>query len=81
VQEHVVERRRHPTDRRATLVALTKQGQRAAAAWQAGYQEVGALLFAGLDADELGRFAATVDILLQRLRDGPASTTLDGDVG
>src|SRR6516162_4053172 len=62
----LVARRPHPTDRRATLVELTEQGQRAAVAWQAGYQEVGALLFAGHDAVELGRFAATLDILLQR---------------
>jgi DNA-binding MarR family transcriptional regulator len=66
----LVARRPHPTDRRATLVELTEQGQRAAAAWHAGYQEVGVLLFAGLDADELGRFAATVGVLLQRLREG-----------
>jgi DNA-binding MarR family transcriptional regulator len=65
----LVVRRPHPTDRRATLVALTQQGVRAAAAWQAGYQDVGVLLFADLASDELARFAATLDTLLQRLRD------------
>lgn len=65
----LVVRRPHPTDRRATLVALTQQGERAAAAWQAGYQDVGVLLFADLASDELARFAATLDTLLQRLRD------------
>jgi DNA-binding MarR family transcriptional regulator len=64
----LVARQPHPTDRRATLVALTEQGQRAAMDWQAGYQGVGTLLFADLDAGELARFVTTVDLLLQRLR-------------
>ncbi len=75
----LVVRRPHPSDRRATLVALTEQGERAAAAWQAGYQDVGALLFADIEPAELGRFAATLDILLKRLRDDTAVTALDGD--
>jgi DNA-binding MarR family transcriptional regulator len=72
----LVARQPHPTDRRATLVALTEQGQRAAVDWQAGYQGVGQMLFAGLDAAELTRFVATVDTLLQRLR---TQTTSIGD--
>ncbi|MGE5333189.1 MAG: MarR family winged helix-turn-helix transcriptional regulator [Nitrososphaerota archaeon] len=75
----LVVRRPHPSDRRATLVALTEQGRRAAADWQAGYQEVGTLLFADLGPAELGRFAATLDILLKRLRDGTAGTAADGN--
>lgn len=75
----LVVRRPHPSDRRATLVALTEQGERAAAAWQAGYQDVGALLFADIEPGELGRFATTLDILLKRLRSGIAVTAMDGD--
>lgn len=69
----LVARRPHPTDRRATLVALTKQGERAAADWQAGYQDVGKILFAELDPAELAAFAATLETLLLRLRNGAAA--------
>src|SRR5262249_27509713 len=65
----LVMRRPHPTDRRATLVALTEQGERAAATWQSSYYELGQVLFAHLSAGELARFATTVEALLQRLRD------------
>jgi len=64
----LVVRQPHPTDRRATLVALTAPGERAAAAWQLGYQEVGAILFSELEPEELARFASTLDTLLQRLQ-------------
>jgi DNA-binding MarR family transcriptional regulator len=70
----LVARQPHPTDRRATLVALTAQGQRAAAAWQADYQDVGTLLFAKLEPAELARFATTLDTLLQRLRESAGIT-------
>lgn len=79
----LVVRRPHPTDRRATLVVLTEQGERAAAAWQAGYQKVGQLLFADLDAADLVQFAATLDILFQRLSEGGSftGTSTEADTG
>jgi DNA-binding MarR family transcriptional regulator len=75
----LVTRRPHPTDRRATLVTLTEQGERAAADWQAGYQEVGRLLFSDLDPAELARFAATLDTLLQRIRAAAPAAATDTD--
>jgi DNA-binding MarR family transcriptional regulator len=62
-----VVRRPHPTDRRATLVALTERGEHAAASWQEGYQKLGQILFADLDPAELAHFAATLAAMLQRL--------------
>ena len=63
----VVAAAHRPTEGRA-LVALTQQGERAAAAWRRATRMWG-LLFADLASDELARFAATLDTLLQRLRD------------
>jgi DNA-binding MarR family transcriptional regulator len=72
--EELVTRRPHPTDRRATLVTLTKRGGMIASEWQAGYQEQAERLFAGLDAIEVAGFVATLDRVLERLRDeGSAS--------
>ncbi len=68
-----------PTDRRATLVELTERGRTAAATWQAEYQELATRLFADLAAADLARFAATLDRMLDRLRDGASapSATVD----
>ena len=69
----------HPTDRRATLVELTERGRTAAATWRAQYQELATRLFADLAAGDLARFAATLDRVLDRLRDGTSapSPTVD----
>jgi DNA-binding MarR family transcriptional regulator len=72
--EELVTRRPHPTDRRATLVTLTRRGGRIASEWQAGHDELAERLFAGVDATEVAGFVATLDRVLERLRDeGPAS--------
>jgi DNA-binding MarR family transcriptional regulator len=79
----LVTREPHPTDRRATLVHLTERGRAAAADWQSGYQALASLLFADLDAADLSRFAATIDLLLARLRAGaeagPSAEPGDGE--
>jgi DNA-binding MarR family transcriptional regulator len=67
----LVARRPHPTDRRATLVTLTKRGSTVAAQWQAEYQKLAAALFGDLSQAEIGSFLATLDRLLERL---PASS-------
>jgi DNA-binding MarR family transcriptional regulator len=48
----LVERRPHPTDRRATLVALTDAGDAVCGQQLAGHQERAAQLFAVLEPDE-----------------------------
>lgn len=65
----LVARGPHPTDRRATLVSLTAQGQAAAAWMQAGYQELAANLFAHLSGAELAAFTSVLDRTLGRLRE------------
>ena len=68
-----VRRGAHPTDRRATLVELTEQGRSAAAAMDAGYQQLAALLFADLTDADLTSFVATLDRVLSRLREAAAA--------
>jgi DNA-binding MarR family transcriptional regulator len=71
----LVARDPHPTDRRATLVTLTERGRRIASEWQAGYQELAERLFAGLHGAEGAGFVATLDRILERLRDQDPSST------
>ena len=68
-----VRRGAHPTDRRATLVELTEQGQTAAAAMDAGHQQFAALLFADLTDADLTSFVAALDRVLVRLREAAAA--------
>jgi DNA-binding MarR family transcriptional regulator len=72
---NLVARKPHPTDRRATLVTLTGRGQRIASEWQAGYQELAERLFAGLEASDVAGFVATLDRVLDRLRDEDANSS------
>jgi DNA-binding MarR family transcriptional regulator len=71
----LVARKPHPTDRRATLVTLTGRGQRIASEWQAGYEELAERLFAGLEASDVAGFVATLDRVLDRLRDEDANSS------
>lgn len=66
----LVARGAHPTDRRATLVTLTRQGKAAAALMQADYGKVAASLFAELSGADLATFVRVVDQTLGRLREG-----------
>jgi DNA-binding MarR family transcriptional regulator len=70
----LVAREPHPTDRRATLVTLTGRGRGIAAEWQAGYRELAGRLFAEVDATEVAGFVATLDRVLDQLRDEDASS-------
>ena len=65
----IAARNPHPSDRRATLVALTPQGEEMAAAWEAGYQALAAHLLAGIGRDDLGRLSAALDQVVSRLRE------------
>lgn len=70
----LVARNPHPSDRRATLVALTEAGKETVADWQGEYQDLAAELFAGLSATELRRLVTTLDKVLARLRDSASGT-------
>ncbi|MGH3326965.1 MAG: MarR family winged helix-turn-helix transcriptional regulator [Streptomycetales bacterium] len=65
----LVMRRRHPTDRRATLVTLTDQGRTAAAAMHVEYQHGAARLLGDVPAADLTSFVTTLDHVLGRLHD------------
>ncbi len=64
----LVARGPHPTDRRATLVSLTRPGKAAAARMQAEYGKLAAGLFSDLKGEELEVFVGVVDHTLRRLR-------------
>jgi DNA-binding MarR family transcriptional regulator len=63
----LVERRAHPTDRRATLVTLTDTGARMAAPMDAGYRAMGRELFEDFTADEFRAFVSGMDRILARI--------------
>lgn len=67
----LVERRPHPTDRRATLVALTDAGATVATEWHTDYQRGAARLFNGVSETDLATFVAVLDTVLGRLSDRP----------
>lgn len=63
-----VARRPHPTDRRATLVALTDHGAEVAATLAAGQVEFADQLFGGIEPGELAAFVRTLGATVERLR-------------
>lgn len=63
----------HPSDRRATLVALTRKGTRAAARWQSGFRDLGTDLFADLSHDDVESFADALEHVVARLREWTTS--------
>jgi DNA-binding MarR family transcriptional regulator len=63
----LVVREPHPTDRRATLVSLTRRGKSEVARMQAGSEALAGRLFAGLASADLATFAAVLDVVLIRL--------------
>jgi DNA-binding MarR family transcriptional regulator len=69
----LVERRPHPTDRRATLVTLTHAGSQAAATMDAGYEATGRELFNDFAEDELRAFVSGMDRVLGRIRKASGS--------
>jgi DNA-binding MarR family transcriptional regulator len=71
-----VARGAHPTDRRATIVALTEQGNSVAAALHAEEQAFARMMFEDVADGELSDFVATLDRVLEWLR-GPGPTAPD----
>jgi DNA-binding MarR family transcriptional regulator len=65
----LVERRPHPTDRRAALVTLTDAGSDMASTMDAGYQATASQLFDDFEAKDLTDFVASMDRVIARLRD------------
>ena len=63
----LVERRPHPTDRRAIHVTLNEQGEAAAADWTARSRELAEQLFSDVNRDDLKTLVAVIDVVLQRL--------------
>jgi DNA-binding MarR family transcriptional regulator len=63
----LVVRAPHPTDRRATLVTLTRRGDESAAAMAADYRTGAKDLFGTIDPTALTGFVTTADGLLARL--------------
>ena len=66
----LVNRGPHPTDRRATLVRLTKKGTDLATAWQAERQQGTATLLGDIPKNQLMQFVETLDRVLSRMRTG-----------
>jgi DNA-binding MarR family transcriptional regulator len=62
-----VERRAHPSDRRATLVALTDKGTATMGGLREEYDQGAARLFDGVAPSDLEGFVATADHLLARI--------------
>jgi DNA-binding MarR family transcriptional regulator len=71
----LVERRAHPTDRRATLVTLTDAGAQIAASMDAGHWAMGRELFDDFSEGELRAFASGMGQILGRIG---ASNDSDG---
>lgn len=64
-----VTRKPHPTDRRATLVTLTRHGQAVASGWSAEHRQGAGQLFGDISPADLATFVAVLDQVLARLRD------------
>jgi DNA-binding MarR family transcriptional regulator len=69
----LVSRSPHPSDRRATVVSLTRQGMTTANAWQAESHNVATLLFGDLAAPERTNLVATLEQVLAKLRASTAA--------
>jgi DNA-binding MarR family transcriptional regulator len=72
----LVARRPHPTDRRATLVGLTKKGSEVAEGWRAGYRKMATGLFEDLPLAQLTTFVDTVGHVVRRLGGDGGSSVL-----
>jgi DNA-binding MarR family transcriptional regulator len=74
-----VVRQPHPTDRRATLVSLTRRGKSEAARMQAGSEALAGALFAGLSSSDLSAFVAVLDLILTRVGEVARSAEMPSD--
>jgi DNA-binding MarR family transcriptional regulator len=68
VADGLVRRAPHPTDRRATLVTLTRRGRTVATDLQAEHREFAELLFAGMPTRRFFSFVDGLDHVLGRIR-------------
>jgi DNA-binding MarR family transcriptional regulator len=68
-----VARKPHPTDRRATLVTLTDDGEALVAPWHADRDQSGEQLFAGTSTADLTTFVTVMDRVLRTLRENDES--------
>ncbi|HZD23317.1 MAG TPA: MarR family transcriptional regulator [Acidimicrobiia bacterium] len=66
-EQGLVERRPHPTDRRAILVTLTTEGDTAGEEWTEGTQDLASDLFGEIPLAELEQFVGTLDKILEKL--------------
>jgi DNA-binding MarR family transcriptional regulator len=64
-----VDRRPHPSDRRATLVTLTDVGTKTAVDMARGRELIAAALIAGFGDDQLDQFSRNLDTIAGRLHD------------
>lgn len=64
----LVDRKAHPTDRRATLVALTGKGRQVTEALRVGRDELAAALFDGMPPGQRAVFTASLETVIERLR-------------
>lgn len=64
------ERRRHPADRRATVVELTAEGRRHAEWMEAHREQAAQALLAEVDPAQLAAFVAVADRLIRSTRSG-----------
>jgi DNA-binding MarR family transcriptional regulator len=62
-----VERRLHPSDRRATLVTLTELGTRTTTEMVRGRELIASELVGGFNDDELDQFSRNLDTIVERL--------------
>lgn len=65
----LVRRDPHPSDRRATLVALTNEGGAVLDGWNTGYDDLARRLFEDVPDDDLHGFELTLGHVLDRLSD------------
>jgi DNA-binding MarR family transcriptional regulator len=63
-----LERRPHPTDRRASLVTFTEHGRRIAEGFEAGRAQLADVLFEGMPGDQFEAVVNGLDRMLDRLR-------------
>ena len=73
-----VAREPHPSDRRATLVTLTRQGQASGRAFVAGKRRLARALFSDLSPDVLDGLDVGLDQVVERLRTVLAARTPPG---
>lgn len=68
VAQGLVTREAHPTDRRATLVTLTRRGATLVAKLERDHKRLARALFASMPAGELDSFARGLAAVVDRLR-------------